>query len=64
MYSKQEKRFYPVYSPGKPSTQVGVEYTLWFDEKNKLVDIRNEHMVSVERDSECFEFFDKKYNNL
>lgn len=65
MYSKTEKRFFKRYFPNGSSTTIPVEYTLWFDKAtNKLVEVRNEAMVVVEKNSECWEFFDNKYNHL
>lgn len=57
MTYKYEKRFYPYFSPrdGRYKVQI-VTYTLWFDGE-ELVDIRNEVHNSVERGSECWEFF-------
>lgn len=58
MTYKHEKRFYPYFSPrdGRYKVQT-VTYTLWYDGDN-LVDIRNEAHYSIERQSECWEFFE------
>lgn len=59
-----EKRLYPYFShrDGKYKVQT-VTYILWF-ENEQLIDVRNEYGFSIEKDSECFEYFLLKYRTL
>lgn len=64
MYSTKEKRYYKRYHEGGRVETMIVEYTLFFNEDNYLIDVRNEYGYAVELKSECWEHFDSKYNCL
>jgi hypothetical protein len=61
MTYKHEKRFYPYFSPKDGQYKVEVlSYTLWYDEADKLVEIRNESHHIVEKGSDCWDFFTQR----
>lgn len=39
-----------------------LRYTLYFDSRGKLEEIRNAFNHCVERNSDCWDFFTQKYN--
>lgn len=56
----KESRHYPAgYNDGR-QVFMTVLYTLFFEDSS-LVDVRNENYHSVERNSECGNFFFNKY---
>lgn len=57
---KKETLYYP-YKTGGSQKILKVEYTLWF-ENDKLVEVRNECNFCIEKNSECWSYFDNKYN--
>ena len=64
MTSKLEKKLYiNVDQEGNKSASL-LEYTLWFNNDGFLVDVTNSDMVSVEKASDCWQYFDHKYNHL
>lgn len=40
---------------------VRINYQLFINDKGELVDVKNEFGYSVEKSSECWEFFNEKY---
>ena len=62
MITKKEKRLYldKDFEGNKFATVVN--YSLVFNTEGQLIDVINEHDCSVEKQSECWEFFNKKYN--
>lgn len=61
MNYKKEARYYLYFDDRGKERHRKVTYILWFD-NTKLVEVRNELGSTVEQQSECWEFFNKKYN--
>lgn len=61
MQVKTETRSYPAKDKNGLPTKYRVTYELEFKE-NLLVNVRNESGFSIEKKSECFEYFSSKFN--
>ena len=60
---KRESRLYPYVDRFGRDGMWRVTYTLFFNMLNDMLeDVRNEHGHSVEKQSECWEYFNNKYN--
>lgn len=64
MTSKKEKKLYMDTDVEGNKSATLIEYTLWFDDKGFLTDVTNPDMVSVDKKSDCWLFFEGKYNHL
>ena len=64
MIKKQETRQYHYFDANNNPKVINVRYNLWF-KNGELIDVRNtltEIGFSVEKSSECWEYFSNKYN--
>lgn len=59
---KRESRLYPYTDRFGRDGMWRVTYTIYFNDENDMIDVRNEYGHSVEKNSECWEFFNNKYN--
>ena len=57
---KRETLYYP-YKTGTQQKILKVEYTLWFED-DKLVEVRNEGNFCIDKKSECWSYFNNRYN--
>lgn len=58
---KNEPRYYSYFNSDGKERYRKVTYKLWFNE-NTLVEVTNEFNCTVEKNSECWEFFKSKYS--
>jgi hypothetical protein len=58
---KTESRYYKYYDDFGKERHKKVTYGLWFKD-GVLTDVVNEFGFTVEKNSECWEFFNNKYN--
>jgi hypothetical protein len=58
---KTESRVYEFIENQRPAIVI-FKYSLEF-EGRKLINVRNSFDFSIEKDSECWEFFNDKYNS-
>lgn len=58
---KKDSRIYPFFTKDNELVERKVNYTILLD-NDIIQDIKNEYHSSIEKGSECWEYFEKKYS--